>query len=976
MQKTGYILLISFFFSTSIVNAQVVDTAKANLWVDSVMNTLQPDERIAQLFTVAAFSNKDSLHVKEIAKLVRDYKIGGLCFFQGGPVRQANLTNYYQSLAKTPLLISIDGEWGLSMRLDSTVRYPKQMALGAINDNQLIYDFGKETARQCQRMGIHLNFAPVVDVNNNPRNPVINDRSFGEDKYRVAAKSIEYMRGLQDNGLIATAKHFPGHGNTDKDSHLTLPKLNRSKEDLDSLELYPFKELIDRGLSSIMVAHLFVPAYDSSKNSAASISKPIVTDLLKNKLNFKGLIITDALNMKGVSANFPPGVVDVKALLAGNDMCLYSENVPVAISEIKKAMLAGEITQAELDEKARKVLFAKFQVGLANYQPIVIEGLIADLNSNEAKLMSRKLYENALTLLENKNNIIPLKNLASTNIAAISIGAEINNDFLTTCELYAPTAKFSLKKDASLNDFDFLNKNLENYNTVIVGLHDMSRNESKNFSLSKQTIDFLNNLSAHKNVVLVVFGNAYSLRNFENHAPIVLAYEENAYTRTSAAQLIFGGIPAKGTMPVTASNKFQLGDGFIINESIRLKYTQPEEVYMNALVLNKIDDLVAEAIAAKAIPGCQVLVAKNGKVVYQKSFGYSTYGSSHLVVNTDLYDLASMTKILSTNLGMMKLVEENKVSLNGHLHNYLPRIKSSNKKNIIIADLLTHRAGLSPFIPFYKDIQTVKGLETAVLSTDSSAVFTIPVANHLFLNANYIATMQQRILKSEIKNPGKYVYSDLSFYFLKEVLEAQSKTPIDEFVNNTFYKKLGLNYLGYLPYRKFPMANIMPTENDLSFRKQVVQGYVHDQTAAMFGGVAGHAGLFGNANDVAIIMQMLLNKGSYGGEVYFKPETVNLFTAKYHADSRRGLGFDKPEIEQGKTSPTALAVSPQTYGHTGFTGTCTWVDPAYDLVYVFLSNRVYPSTENKKMLEMNLRTEIQGVIYNSFSEMLVHEIKK
>ena len=396
MQKTGYILLISFFFSTSIVNGQVVDTAKANQWVDSVMNTLQPDERIGQLFTVAAFSNKDSLHVKEIAKLVKDYKIGGLCFFQGGPVRQANLTNYYQSLAKTPLLISIDGEWGLSMRLDSTVRYPKQMALGAINDNQLIYDFGVETARQCKRMGIHLNFAPVVDVNNNPRNPVINDRSFGEDKYRVAAKSIEYMRGLQDNGLMATAKHFPGHGNTDKDSHLTLPKLNRSKEELDSLELYPFKELIDRGLSSIMVAHLFVPAYDSSKNSAASISKPIVTDLLKNKLNFKGLIITDALNMKGVSANFPPGVVDVKALLAGNDMCLYSENVPVAIAEIKKAMLAGEITQTELDEKARKVLFAKFQVGLAHYQPIVIDGLITDLNSNEAKLMSRKLYENAL----------------------------------------------------------------------------------------------------------------------------------------------------------------------------------------------------------------------------------------------------------------------------------------------------------------------------------------------------------------------------------------------------------------------------------------------------------------------------------------------------------------------------------------------------------------------------------------------------
>ncbi|MEY2799921.1 MAG: hypothetical protein RI934_909 [Bacteroidota bacterium] len=976
MQKTGYILLIVFFFSTSIVKAQVVDTQKANHWVDSVMNTLQADERIGQLFTVAAFSNKDSVHVKEIAKLVKDYKIGGLCFFQGGPVRQATLTNYYQGLAKTPLLISIDGEWGLSMRLDSTVRYPKQMALGAINDNQLIYDFGVETARQCKRMGIHLNFAPVVDVNNNPRNPVINDRSFGEDKYRVAAKSIEYMRGLQDNGMIATAKHFPGHGNTDKDSHLTLPKLNRTKEELDTLELYPFKELIDRGLSSIMVAHLFVPAYDSTKNSAASISKPIVTDLLKNKLNFKGLIITDALNMKGVASNFPPGVVDVKALLAGNDMCLYSENVPIAIAEIKKAILAGEITQEELDAKARKVLFAKFQVGLADYQPIEIPNLINDLNSPAAKLMSRKLYENALTLLENKNNLVPLKDLATQTIATISIGAEINNEFITTCQLYAPTTNFALKKDASLTDFDFLNKRLENYNTVLVAMHDMSRNESKNFSLSAQSIDFLNNLAAHKNVVLVVFGNAYSLRNFENQAPVVLAYEDNVYTRTSAAQLIFGGIPAKGTMPVTASNKFQFGDGYIINESVRLKYTTPDEVGMDAKVLEQIDQLANKAIAAKAMPGCQILIAKNGKVVYQKSFGYSTYDSTHLVVNTDLYDVASMTKILATNLGIMKLQEENKISLNAHLHNYLPAVKKSNKKNIILADLLTHRAGLVPFIPFYKEIQNVKGLEGAVLAADSSGVYAIPVAKNLFLNANYIASMKDRIIQSDLKNPGKYVYSDLSFYFLKEVLESQTKTPIDEYVRHTFYEPLGLTTLGYLPYRKFPMANIMPTENDLTFRKQLVQGYVHDQTAAMFGGVAGHAGLFGNANDVAIVMQMLLNNGTYGGREFFKPSTVKLFTNTYAPDNRRGLGFDKPETDKSKTSPTASAATAQTYGHTGFTGTCTWVDPEYDLVYVFLSNRVYPSTENKKMLEMNLRTDIQALIYNSFWVNLHSSAKK
>ena len=964
MRKTIISALFLYILSTTQVFSQGLDTLGAGRWADSVLRTMNDDQKIGQLFMVAAYSNRDSTHIKEITKLVTNYHIGGLCFFQGGPMRQAQQTNWYQSKAKTPLLISIDGEWGLSMRLDSVVRYPKQMALGAISDNQLIYDFAKETARQCKRIGIQLNFAPVIDVNNNPKNPVINDRSFGEDKYRVAAKGIEYMRGMQDNGVMANGKHFPGHGNTDKDSHLSLPTLNRTKIQLDSTELYPFRELISRGLSSVMVGHLFVPAIDSTKNTASSISQSIVTNLLKKDLGFNGLVFTDALNMKGVSSFFAPGEVDARALIAGNDMLLFTENVPNAFSEIKKALRDTLITMPEIEQRVRKILIAKFSVGLNKYQPININGIYEDLNSNEAKLISMKLYENAMTLLANKDNLIPFKNLENRSIAAISIGADINNEFLNMCKNYADVTTFALKKDASLNDFDFLGKNLDQYNTVIVGIHDMSRNESKNFSISKQTKDFLGHLSQHSNVVVVVFGNAYSLRNFENLAPILLAYEDNDFTRSLSAQALFGGIQIKGTLPVTASEIFKGGDGYVTDEAIRLKYTLPEELGVCSKCLSQIDEIANKAINEKATPGCQILVAKDGKVIYSKSFGYHSYDQTQLVRNSDLYDLASLTKILSTNLSVMKMYDDGALDLKKKFTHYVKYSKLNNKKYIMVSDLLTHRAGLVPFIPFWKESLLTNDANGSNYSADSTSFYSIKVANKMYLRYDYPEKMKEIILKSDMKEYGKYVYSDLSFYFLKDMVEKHYEMPIDELNKNTFYAPLGLSTLGFQPWKKFNANRITPTENDTIFRKQLLDGYVHDPGAAMLGGVGGHAGLFSNANDVAIIMQMLLNKGSYGGVQYYKPSTVDLFTAKYLPDSRRGLGFDKPDMNS-KNTPTCKSASALTFGHTGFTGTATWVDPANGLVYVFLSNRINPSVDNKKLVEMNIRTDIQEVIYGA-----------
>lgn len=969
MRKTIFSVLFLYILSTIQVHSQGLDTLGAGRWADSVLKGMSTDEKIGQLFMVAAYSNRDSTHIKEIKKLVTNYYVGGLCFFQGGPMRQAQQTNLYQSKAKIPLLISIDAEWGLSMRLDSVVRFPKQMALGAISDNQLVYDFAKETARQCKRIGIHLNFAPCIDVNNNPKNPVINDRSFGEDKYRVAAKGIEYMRGMQDNGVLANAKHFPGHGNTDKDSHLSLPTLNRTKIQLDSTELYPFRELINRGIASVMVGHLFVPAIDSTKNTASSISKSIVSNLLKDDLGFKGLVFTDALNMKGVSSFFSPGVVDAKALLAGNDMLLFTENVPNAFNEIKRALERSEISIADIDAHVYKILLAKYAVGLNKYAPVNMNGIYEDLNSNEAKIISMRLYENALTLLENKNNLIPFKNLETRTIAAVSIGADLNNEFLNMCKNYAPVSSFALKKDASLNDFDFLGKTLDQYNTVIVGIHDMSRNESKNFSISKQTKDFLGNLSMHANVVVVVFGNAYSLRNFENLAPILLAYEDNDFTRSLAAQALFGGVPIKGTLPVTASNIFQGGDGFVIEKAIRLKYTLPEEAGICSKCLLKVDEIASKAIAEKATPGCQILIAKDGKVIYRKSFGFHDYSQDQVVQNSDLYDLASLTKILSTNLGVMKMYDEGELDLKKKLGYYFPESKQYDKKNILISDLLTHRAGLVPFIPYWKSsLNENDGMPT--YSSDSSSFYTIKVADKMFLRFDYPEKMMQKALASELKNVGNYVYSDLSFYFLKEVVEHYYKTPIDKLTKDKFYSTLGLSTMGFNPLTRFYPNKIVPTEKDTLFRRQLLDGYVHDPGAAMLGGVGGHAGLFSNANDVAIIMQMLLNKGTYGDVQYFETSTVDKFTSRFVGKalpySRRGLGFDKPDANP-KNSPTCASASLSTFGHTGFTGTCTWADPEKGLVYVFLSNRINPTADNKKLVEMNVRTDIQQAIYDSMN---------
>ncbi|MDF2438495.1 MAG: beta-lactamase [Bacteroidota bacterium] len=938
-------------------------------WADSVFKTLSPDERIAQLFMVAAYSNRDKVHVKEIKTLIQTYKIGGLIFFQGGPLRQASLSNTYQSCSKVPLLMAMDAEWGLAMRLDSTTKFPRQMTLGAIQNDSLIYEMGAEIARQTKRIGMQVNFAPDIDINNNPLNPVIGNRSFGEDKFNVTRKAMEYMKGMQDNHVLACGKHFPGHGDTDSDSHKTLPTIKSSRARLDTLELFPFKELVSNGLGSMMVAHLSIPSLDTTKNQASTLTKSIVTGLLQDTLGFKGLIFTDALNMKGVSKFYKPGEVDVKALIAGNDVLLFPEDVPTGIKEIKAAIERGEISQEEIDRRCMKVLLVKQWSGLDHYQKTKLKNLYEDLNTKQAELINRKLTEASLTLLQNKEDLIPLKGLDTLRIATLSLGYKDTNIFQRTMENYTRVTHFSIDKDAKQPAFDSALSQLKSFNLVIVHLNNTNNKPDKDFGLTAPVKTILRSLLKQNKVIINVSANPYILSKLDslnNAAAVIMSYEDNDFSQNYTAQLIFGGIGASGKLPVTASNLYKIGTG-IKTVPTRFKYTIPEELNLNISVLSKIDSIAAKGVKDKVYPGCQVLIAKDGKVFYQKSFGYHTYEDKIPVKNTDLYDLASITKIVASTASLMKLTHEKKINLDEHLGTYLPELIGTNKENIGLRDMMTHQAGLRDWIPFWhKTVQKGGEYKEGVYNVTPNDVYSKRVAEKLFINKNYEDSIYKQIAESPVKGRGTYLYSDLGYYFLKRIIEKQTGMTEDEYVRKTFYAPLGLTTMGYKPREHFPLSRLIPTEFDAKFRKQQVHGDVHDQGAAMLGGVGGHAGLFSNANDLAIMMQMYLNDGKYGGQFFIDSNTVHEFTkCQFCFANRRGLGFDKPEMTAGKESPVCLSATPESFGHAGFTGTLTWVDPVNGLVYVFLSNRVYPDAEDNKLSKSGIRGKIHQLIYDS-----------
>ena len=968
-------------------------------WVAQVFQSLSEKERIAQLFLVATSSNKDELHDKAIEQLIQDYNIGGLVFFQGDHLHQTLLTNRYQQAAKTPLLIAMDAEWGLGMRLRDAISYPKQLTLGALQTAQGIQKMGAEIARQLKRIGVHINFAPVMDINNNPNNPVIGRRSFGENKEKVTAQSLAYMKGLQDHGILAVAKHFPGHGDTNKDSHLELPTIAHDGQRLASLELFPFKKAIEAGLGGMMTAHLHIPAYDTTPNQAASLSKKVVSDLLRQKLGFTGFIFTDALNMKAVSTHYQPGEAALLALKAGNDFLVFPENVPKAIQLIQQAIQQGEINGQEIDEKVKRILRLKYQMQLHQWKPIETQNLAKELHTPQAQLLKQQLFEQAITVVANKNDLVPLRDLDKLSIASLSIVSKarakqvnsasetamsdeaqpktqaISTLFAAMLKKYAPVTPHVLLREAMTPEaLEALTHALQKYPVVIVDIHDMDGRRSTNFGLKEAEFQFLKSLAATTKLIIVPFGSIYSLACFQTFDHVIAAYEEDPVAEKVVAQIIFGALSAQGKLPVRISNTWKAGWGIQTPTLQRLGYTYPEAVHMDSQVLQTIDTVVKEAITDEAMPGCQVLVARKGKVIFEKGYGHLTYDKTDPVTPATIYDLASITKVVGTLQALMYLVGEERLNVKQKLSFYMPELLGTNKRSLRIHRILAHQAGLRPYIltALKQKLLDEDGmLKKALFKPYPSATYHHQLGAHLY-GATWLKELvwncctASQLRKKPWFSSYDYQYSCVGSYLLHRLAETLLQQPMDNFLTEQCYQPLGLTTMTYHPLHRFSQKDIAPTEEDVLLRNTLIQGTVHDPMAALYGGVAGNAGLFSNANDLAMLLQMNLQDGYYGGKRYLKKGIVKQFTTKQFKHNHRGLGWDKPTgNDQG---PTSMDASMDSYGHCGFTGTMAWVDPQYDLIYIFLSNRTYPDPTNAKLAQQKIRTKVHDAVYAAIQD--------
>jgi len=938
-------------------------------WVDSVLSSMSIEEKIAQSIFIATWSDRDIEHYVEIDRLIREYGIGGLVFFQGTAEKHVELVDHYQDVSEIPLSIALDGEWGAGMRLYDMEDFPYQMTLGAIKDDSLIYEMGERVAAEFRLLGIDLNLAPVADINNNPDNPVINFRSFGENRERVAEKVIMYMKGLQDNGVLATAKHFPGHGDTNTDSHHDLPVLAHSMERFDSLELYPFKKAIEEGIGGVMSAHLSIPAYDTTPDLSSTLSKNIMTGLLKEQLGFDGLVLTDAMNMEGLTRFYDPGEADALAYRAGNDILEYVADVKLAIETIKRYYNDGKIPYEKIENSTRKILAYKYWSGSFSVSP---DGKRAAeiSNSNANKSFIRKLYSNAITVLNNNNNLIPVRNLDKTKIACLAINSAEKTGFQSMLEKYTRTDQFYWNGEKP----DSLLKKLEAYDLVIAGIFNTDQRPYNNFGLRDETIKLTSLLSDKTNLLAVYFGNPYAIdlvEGLQEAEGLVITYQENRYTEELAAQLIFGGIAGHGKLPVSINNKYTEGYGIITPGNIRLQYGYPEDAGIPSGELkNKIDSIVQAGLEAGAYPGCEIILARKGIVFFHKCYGTHTYQSRIDIREDDLFDLASVTKVAASTTGLMKLDGEELFSPDDRLVDYVPDMRCSDKKDLVFREILAHQAGLYPWIPYWKN--TLRNNDTYkwwTIKRVQSERYPGTVANGLYVHRKYFNKIKRAIKRSPM-GEKEYVYSGLVFFLIPSIIEEQSGERYEDFLYRNIYHKLGAYDIVFNPFRFYPETNIVPTELDTLFRKQLLHGYVHDEGAAMMGGFSGNAGLFATANDLIKLMEMYRRGGKYGGQQIIDNEIIKEYTSYQYPENknRRGLGFDKPLIDDYDGTADDYpcpGASPSSFGHSGFTGTFVWVDPEYELSYVFLSNRVYPTRENNLLYDMNIRTGILQSVYDS-----------
>lgn len=986
--NTRFIVTVTFLlvlFGASAkptVFLQQADRAKMDVWVDSVYAKMNTEQKVGQLIAEVVDPRNLEAAKQEVKRLITNYHIGCLYFSKGTVANHLELVNYAQSISKVPVMVGLDGEWGLSMRMPDTPRFPKNMMLGAIQDDRLLYEYGLEMARECKAVGVNINFSPAVDVNSNPKNPVIGTRSFGEDPSNVARKAVAYARGLEDGGVLSVAKHFPGHGNTREDSHKTLPTVSSSFAELTATDFVPFRNYIQAGLSGVMVAHLNIPALNTG-SKPSSMSDKVVAELLKNDMDFEGLVFTDALAMQGArKVTQPNGLL---AFEAGAEVLLEPSTTKSNLDAMVARYAKDSKFAEKVDRTCKKILSYKYAMGLNNYVAQPVDGLLDRINTREAELIMRQLYAAAITVLKNHGNVLPVKGL-DKRISVVTLGtASSKNAFTETCRLYTDVDVYAMTE---ANMTSTLGK-LKGSSKVIVGIYD--KGAAYENCLNKLVLTV-----GSENVIPVFFVKPYDIGGFSGPISLcntaIVGYENHEYAQEYAAQVVFGGSDATGRMPVSVEGVSFCGDGIDLYAS-RLGYGMVEEVGLDSEFLQQVDSLANLGVQKGAFPGCQVLVARHNKIVVNKSYGYTDKTKANKIDGNTLYDLASVSKATGTLSGIMKAVDDGLIRIDGKLGTYTKSLAGTEKGKFLIRDLLYHETGMPAALNVYEEMTDTASYTGALVSAKKSAAYkysaggayinstakvrsdvTSPVktkefdyriGKRLYVGRETYDTIMNIIHNIPLRDNRRYLYSCLNFCLLMEAEENVTKVRHDKYVYDNIFHRLGAYRTVYRPLDFYKKSEIAPTEYDGYFREEVVQGSVHDETAAFSGGIQGNAGLFSNANDLAKLCQMWLNRGMYGGEQILSSDVVNTFVTSKSPNSHRGLGYDKPNLAKPEWSSTCEEAGPTVFGHTGFTGTCFWVDPENDMIYIFLCNRVYPSRNNKAFTEVGARAGIMKALYQA-----------
>ncbi len=965
LRSLGFVCALSFFIGSCQAQPAPThlpyDTPEATHWADSVFSTLTARQKLGQLFMVAAYSNKTPQHEADLQSLSANYGLGGVIFMQGGPVRQARMTQALQEKAKIPLWIAMDAEWDLGMRLDSTFKLPWPMTVGATNDSALSYAYGATIAKHCRRLGVHINFGPVLDLNTNPDNPIINARSFGENRERATRLAHAYFRGLQDNHVLSNAKHFPGHGDTDQDSHKTLPTLSRSKSGLNEIELWPYKKLLPKGMGSVMAAHLNVPALDPGVPT--SLSHKVIHTLLREELNYQGLVFTDALNMKGVSESNAPGMLEERALLAGNDVLLFSQDMPLAVEHLEKAIAEGRIKQSIVDAAVRRILRAKYWL-LHNVNLIPERGnLVEDLNDSNSAVLHARILQRALTVVSAKNNFNTSMG-QWTNALVVAVGTDIPT---------ALKASWSASEVVvvSTPDAAAWNQVLSKAKGVPVVIAHFTSNLTpwKSSSFPASLPEWAQKVGQTSPTMVVQFGNPYALRKapVEGVEAVLVAYQNHPVAVENFGSFLRGEVSAQGILPVTVGSKAPTGFSHpVAGRGSLVDVSSAEMAGFTGDLESKIAAIAMEGIHSKAYPGCQVVVVRKGQVALNVAYGALDYTeNARAVLPSDYYDIASLSKIIGSIPALLALDARGLFSPTESMASVLPEVLRGTPLGSVSAlDVLTHQAGLPAWIPFYKKTLLEGKPDPKWYAPQRDAEHPLQVADRLFIRSSIRDSVLLWISQTPL-GERKYLYSDLGYYLFQKMIENRTHQSLDVFLQSFVYGPAGITDLRFGPLPKELHSRTAPTEKDILFRGQMIHGTVHDQGAALLGGVSGHAGLFGTARAVAQVMQLYLSMGRFGDQTLFEHADVARYTGcPFCAEgNRRGIGFDKkPTHGDG---PTCGCVSLDSYGHTGFTGTYAWADPSTQTVYVFLSNRVHPDAENKSLSQLNIRTRIQQVIQES-----------